>query len=67
MYNFTWEDIDLEVIRARIAQMSDAELMKYGQSVAWMAKRNDRATWQVQLEEARAEWRRRHAAKPEVK
>jgi hypothetical protein len=42
--------------------MSDGELMKYGQSAAWMAKHNDRATWRVQLEEARAEWRQRHAA-----
>jgi hypothetical protein len=44
--------------------MSDAELLKYGQSAAWMAEHNDRATWRVQLEEARAEWRRRHAAAP---
>jgi hypothetical protein len=43
--------------------MTDAELLKYGKSAAWMAAHNDRATWQVQLEEARAEWRRRHAAK----
>jgi hypothetical protein len=56
MYNFTREDIDLEAIRARIAGMSDS---------AWMAEHNDRATWRVQLEEARAEWRRRHAAKRE--
>jgi hypothetical protein len=44
--------------------MSDRELLKYGQSAAWMAAHNDRATWRVQLEEARAEWRRRHAAAP---
>ena len=62
MYNLTREDIDLEAIRARIAQMTDAELVKYGQSAAWMAEHNDRATWRVQLEEARAEWRRRHVA-----
>jgi hypothetical protein len=64
MYNFTREDIDLEAIRARIAGMSDSELLKYGQSAAWMAEHNDCATWRVQLEEARAEWRRRHAAAP---
>jgi hypothetical protein len=62
MYNFTRDDIDLEAIRARIARMSDTELLKYGQSAAWMAAHNDRATWRVQLEEARAEWRRRQAA-----
>jgi hypothetical protein len=27
MYNFTREDIDLEAMRARIARMSDAELV----------------------------------------
>jgi hypothetical protein len=42
--------------------MSDTELLKYGQSAAWMAEHNDCATWRVQLEEARAEWRRRQAA-----
>jgi hypothetical protein len=64
MYNFTREDIDLEAIRTRIARMSDSELLKYGQSAAWMAEHNDRTTWRVQLEEARAEWRRRQAAAP---
>jgi hypothetical protein len=43
--------------------MSDAELVKYGQSAAWMAEHNDRETWRVELEEARAEWRRRRAVK----
>jgi len=38
MYSFTREDIDLEAIRARIARMSDSELLKYGQSAAWMAE-----------------------------
>jgi hypothetical protein len=28
MYNFTREDIDLEAIRARIARMSDRELLR---------------------------------------
>ena len=65
MYNLTREDIDLEAIRARIAQMTDAELVKYGQSAAWMAEHNYRTTWRVQLEEARAEWRRRHALPPQ--
>ena len=57
-------DIDLEGIRARLARMTDRELVKYGQAAGWMAEHNDRATWRV-LEEARAEWRRRHAAKRE--
>ena len=64
MCSFTREDIDLEAIRARIARMSDRELLKYGQSAAWMVERIDRATWLVQLEMAGAEWRRRHGAAP---
>ena len=43
MYNLTREDIDLEAIRARIAGMSDSELLRYGLSAAWMAEHNDRA------------------------
>jgi len=37
MYNFTRETIDLKAIRARIARMTDAELLKYGQSAAWLS------------------------------
>jgi hypothetical protein len=62
MYDFTRELIDLDAIRARIARMSDDELRRYGEAAAWMAGRSTRETWRVQLEEARAEWRRRHAA-----
>jgi hypothetical protein len=62
MYNFTREDIDLEAIRGRLAQMTDGELKKYGEAACWMAEHNDRETWRVQLAEARAEWRRRHGA-----
>jgi hypothetical protein len=50
--SFTREGIDLEAIRAPIAGMSDSELLKYGQSAAWMAEHSDRATWRVQLAEA---------------
>jgi hypothetical protein len=64
MYNFTREDIDLEAIRGRIARMSDQELRKYGEAAAWMAAHSTRETWRVQLEEARAKWRRRHRPQP---
>jgi hypothetical protein len=60
MYDFTREDINLEAIRERIKKMTDDQLLGYGRSAAWMAERNDRETWKVQLAEARAEWRRRH-------
>jgi len=64
MYQFTAERIDLDAIRARIVRMSDAALVEYGRATAWMAARNDRETWAVQLAEARAEWRRRRSARP---
>jgi hypothetical protein len=66
MYNFTRKDIDLEAIRGRLARMPNWELVRYREQAAWMARHNfgDRATWRVELEEARAEWRRRHSAKP---
>ena len=60
MYGFTRENIDLEAIRERIAQMSDEALERYGRSAAWLAENDNRETWKVQLAEARAEWRRRH-------
>jgi hypothetical protein len=60
MYGFTSEEINLDAIRERIAKMTDLEVEAYGQAAAWMAEHSTRKTWKVQLEEARAEWRRRH-------
>jgi hypothetical protein len=59
VYGFTRDTIDLERIRARIKKMTDEQLTAYGRSAASMVERSDRETWRVQLEEARAEWRRR--------
>jgi hypothetical protein len=53
MYGFTRESVDLEAIRKRIAKMTDDRLVRYGKSAAFMAKRDDRETWKVQLNEAR--------------
>ena len=64
MYSFTREHMELDAIRQRIASMSDDELRAYGEASAWMAAHSERATWRVQLEEARAEWRRRQGAQP---
>jgi hypothetical protein len=52
--------LDLEAIRKRLAAMDDERLREYGRAAASMAARSQRETWRVQLEEARAEWRRRH-------
>ena len=55
----------IEQIRERIGKMSDAELRKYGRAAQELSdpKKNfgpQILTSQVQLDEARAEWRRRH-------
>ena len=58
------EPEDIERIRERLRKMSDAELRKYGRAAAHMAdprkNRNPDPSFQIQLDEARAEWRRRH-------
>jgi hypothetical protein len=58
------EPEDTEQIRARILKMSDRELRQYGRAAAHMAdprkNRNPNPSFQIQLDEARAEWRRRH-------
>jgi hypothetical protein len=56
---------DLERIRERLRKMSDLELRKFGRSASAMAdpKKNfgpPNPAFQIQLDEARAEWRRRH-------
>jgi hypothetical protein len=42
MYGFTREDINLEAIRERIARMTDQQLVAYGKSASFMAKRSVR-------------------------
>lgn len=60
---------DVERIRARISKMTDHELRKYGRTAALMAdpgKNHGKPNpaFQIQLDEARAEWERRHPANP---
>ncbi len=57
-------ELNLTAIRARLRKMSDAQLAKYGRDAAYMASPAasygpPRATWLLQLAEARAEWQRR--------
>jgi hypothetical protein len=59
------EPEDIERIRERLRKMSDIELRKYGRAARDLAdpKKNlgkPNPSFQVQLDEARAEWRRRH-------
>jgi hypothetical protein len=56
---------DIEQIRARLCKMSDVELRKFGRAASDMAnpKKNfgtPNPAFKIQLDEARAEWRRRH-------
>ena len=52
---------ELEQLRARLRKMSDDELISFGQAARSLC-RDPRCpdTFKRQLEEARAEWRRRH-------
>lgn len=58
--------IDLEELRESVRQMSDRELMRFGRAALSACKphrgRPPRELF-VQLEEARAEWKRRKTAK----
>jgi hypothetical protein len=61
-------DIDLEQLRARLRKMTEAELIRFGKAARFMCRsaRNGetpRECFVVQLEEARAEWRRRKQGK----
>jgi hypothetical protein len=62
-------EIDLEGLRARLRQMSDAELLRYGRAAKSMCSPDayfaqaPRQTFVIQLAEARAELERRKAEK----
>ena len=57
--------IDLDAIRARLRKLSDIELIKYGKDCSFLCSPRQNfgkpplEVWKAQLEEARAEWRRR--------
>jgi hypothetical protein len=61
------EPEDIEKIRERLRKMSDLEQRQYGRAARDLAdpKKNlgkPNPSFQVQLDEARAEWRPRHPA-----
>jgi hypothetical protein len=62
------EPQSIEQIRERISKMSDAELRKYGRAARDLSdpKKNfgpPNPAFKIQLDEARAEWKRRHPPK----
>jgi len=63
----TEQPIDLEELRLRLVNMSDAALQRFGDASKSMCSpqanlgKPPREVFVVQLREARTEWRRRHA------
>ena len=59
-------DFDVEDLQTRLRKMSDAELRKFGKAARYMVSptanmgKAPLPAFVLQLEEARAEWRRRH-------
>jgi hypothetical protein len=62
MYRFARdEEIDLDELRTRLRKMTDEDLLRFGKAARFMCRdKSPREVFLVQLEEARAEWRRRH-------
>ena len=63
---FTADDVDLEVYRSRLRKMTDKELTREGKAGRYMCSpmanfgKPPRRVFVIQLEEVKAEWRRRH-------
>lgn len=59
---FESEEVQLQKLRERLRKLSDDELIKFGRDVKKLSGPRVSCIpdpWQAQLEEARAEWRRR--------
>lgn len=62
-----FDSADLEQLRTRLAKMSDADLLEFGEAAKYMCSpdayfgQSPRQAFVIQLEEARAEYRRRQA------
>ena len=61
-----FQPFQLDEVRARLAKMSDADLLRFGRAAATLCKPDGnfgqppRKAFVEQLYEARREWRRRH-------
>ena len=62
MYRFARdEDVDLDELRTRLRKMTDEQL-RFEKAARFMCRdKSPRKVFLVQLEEARAEWKRRHS------
>jgi hypothetical protein len=60
---FESEEVQSQKLRERLRLMSDEELVKFGKMVRGLSEPRvgvNPAPWQEQLQEGRAEWRRRY-------
>jgi hypothetical protein len=63
---FNSDEVDLEAFRARLRKMTDEELIREGKAGRYMCSptanlgKPPRRPFVIQLEEVKAEWRRRH-------
>ena len=63
---FTTDEVDLEAYRARLRKLTDEELIREGKAGRYLCLpmanfgKPPRKVFVIQLEEAKAEWRRRH-------
>jgi len=60
---FESSEVQLQKLRERLRLMSDEELVKFAKMVRGLSEPRLSVTpdpWKAQLQEARAEWRRRH-------
>jgi hypothetical protein len=66
MQSIQLTNLDVDALRARLRKMSDEELRKFGEAGKYMVSpkanmgKPPLPDFVLQLEEARAEWRRRH-------
>jgi hypothetical protein len=66
MGSVEFQHFELETLRARLGKMSDQELIRFGRGAASHCRPEDqfghplRKVFVEQLQEARAEWGRRH-------
>jgi hypothetical protein len=67
MQSIQFADFDLDTLRTRLRKMSDEELREFGKAARYMVSpkanmgKAPLLAFVLQLEEARAEWRRRHS------
>ena len=66
MIGFESDEVSLHKLRQRLQNMTDEELIKFGKSVAELSKGPTGIAnpFKRQLDEARAEWKRRKQAQP---